>query len=168
MGGFSQGAAMSCILMMSGEVGGCVGGWWVGSGWMPFRRQIEESITSLPEGSSGRDSLDAVRGYVRDLLHLPSLEEGNKVRSKEAEGYRAGETGDRRKERVYIQHGKQDQKMLLEWGEQMGDVLRMIGCEVEMDVYIMGHWWSEESLAGLARWIEDVLGGHDRDEKEDV
>ncbi len=150
---------MSCFLLISGEVEGYVGGWWLGSGWMPFRRQIEESITSSPHLHSDKDRTDAASAYVRALLHLQPLRKSDRSRD---EMRRAGE-GNGRKERVYIQHGRQDRKMLLEWGLQMGDVLRMIGCEVAMDVYEMGHWWCEESLAGLGRWIEDILEGGEQE-----
>lgn len=151
VGGFSQGAAMSCMLMLSGEVKGCVGGWWVMSGWMPFRRQIGEAVmvSKTVSENNENDEMGVARRYVRNLLGLEALTGSC------SQGVVVSSGG---KERVYIQHGRLDQKMLPEWGEQMNTLLKMVACEVEMDVYEMGHWWCEESLAGFASWVRDVLG----------
>ncbi|KUJ18975.1 alpha/beta-hydrolase [Mollisia scopiformis] len=49
LGGFSQGSAMGVIAVLSGELGG-IGGFVGLSGWLPFRRQIDEVMGEEKEG----------------------------------------------------------------------------------------------------------------------
>lgn len=147
VGGFSQGAAMSAILLLSGELGESeaspgvdVHGWIMMSGWLPFRAQIWEHLSSSGDAVERRYR---ARSYVRELLGLSHpnmrggvLEEDN----------------------VYITHGTLDRKMLVEWGDGMRELLAELGCGVKMYVHDVDHWWSGDSLSGLVKWLIEYLG----------
>ena len=155
VGGFSQGAAMSAFLLLSGrleEVGVGVGGWVLLSGWLPFRRQIQDVV--LREGLENEKVRGEVCVFVRGLIGLEGVggEEGG-VGGRELVG-----------EKVWIANGKRDEKVLLRWGEDVRDVLKGVGSEVSMEVHDVGHWWCEEMMEGMVSWIvglwgESVLAG---------
>jgi lysophospholipase-2 len=138
VGGFSMGCAMSVFLLMSGElerlgvedrVAGLVG--W--SGWVQFRRQIEEAV--------GKGD---VRGFVRRLVGLREWDEGW--------------DGDGRGFKVWLGHGKEDEKVLLEWGTQMRDLLTMMGYEVSWNEYAgLGHWYLPGELEDIVRFVEQAV-----------
>jgi predicted esterase len=149
IGGFSQGAAMSAVLMLSGEATRTMriegenfkladpAGWVLINGWLPFRAQIHDLLAN---NSHGRENYVAVRNYLRKLLGL----------SASVDGQRGSQQTDTK---VWITHGRQDQKMLLEWAEGLRDVLVMTGKEVEMEIFDVGHWWCEETLKAMTKWL---------------
>lgn len=142
--GFSLGCAVGGILMLSGvieKIGGFVGM----SGYLPFRTEIEIAL----ENVEGSEKLAAVGGYLRDLLHLPLIEE------------RGGNEGKRMEERaggkVMLCTGEVDVKMRSQWGEEMDRVLGEIGFDVRWKNYEdLGHWWNGEELGDVIAFLREV------------
>lgn len=151
VGGFSQGAAMSAFLLLSGELENVglrngIGGWVCLSGWLPFRMQIQEVAS---RNGGGKQVVE----FVRELVGIEELD----FERRDDKG-----NGIFLKEKIFIANGRKDEKVLLRWGEDARDVLKAVGCSVEMESYNVGHWWCEEMLQGLLSWIvrgwgEEVL-----------
>lgn len=132
LGGFSQGCAMGVMVVLSQmlEVWGKDGGGqglpaFVGlSGWLPFRRQIDEVL-------EGKGLLERKRGLSSVLGDVLGGDEDEWV----------GEEGLQTK--VFLGHGEMDEKMRLLWGEQMRDTLRSLGMDVQwMSYKECGHLWN--------------------------
>ncbi|PQE13537.1 acyl- thioesterase protein [Rutstroemia sp. NJR-2017a WRK4] len=191
IGGFSQGSAMSVFLLLSGElerlgvrdrVVGLVG--W--SGWLPFRRQIEE-VAGMGEG--WRDGRRRVGRFVRRLVGLgeggrgkdgegdgeeyivgdENEEDRQKDEGRQTDGNSQEEDGGQQREgvenisedgglKVWLGHGIKDEKVLLEWGTQMRDVLTTVGYDVSWNEYEgLGHWYLPGELEDMVRFIEEML-----------
>lgn len=168
LGGFSQGAAMAMILLLSGElehvgVGGGFGGVVGLSGWLPLRSQIELAVND--ESHVYDSTIDvsgkkrqAARRFLRSYLELEDFREGdNEVGSrKDGKGWLDIP--------VFLGHGQVDEKVRYEWGVQMGDVLVGLGLKVQRKPYEgVAHWWNEEEIADMANflgnvWSKDVGG----------
>jgi predicted esterase len=159
-GGFSQGCAMGVMLLLSGEllkfgvdcavqIGGFVGM----SGWLPFRRQISDVLEApLPDSTlAGLETpviSKAVIEYTRDLLGLEPIALAG--RENDEKGYLEYE--------VWLGHGEEDQKVLMQWGEEMRDVLGGVRCSIMMEGYEVGHWWCEAEMEGLVEWLRGLWG----------
>ncbi|PQE06045.1 acyl- thioesterase protein [Rutstroemia sp. NJR-2017a BBW] len=207
IGGFSQGSAMSVFLLLSGElerlgVGDRVVGLVGWSGWLPFRRQIEEVAGT---GEGWRDGRKRVEGYVRRLVGLGEGgwgEDGDGGGEADREGYivsgekeedrqiedsrqmkesrqttesrQAKESSQEEEDgpkhgsdenigeegalKVWLGHGIEDEKVLLEWGTQMRDVLMTVGYDVSWNEYEgLGHWYLPGELEDMVRFIEELL-----------
>lgn len=149
IGGFSQGAAMSIMLFLSGELerlgirrgpGGVTG--FVGmSGWLPFRRQVGEVVSEAGPSDIGKRK--AAREYVRRLLLLdPS--------SCDNEAYLDVP--------LYLGHGEIDEKVKLQWGQEMRDVLLGLGVNVGLSTYEgLAHWWNEQEILDLVNVFRQMV-----------
>ncbi|PVH80314.1 alpha/beta-hydrolase [Cadophora sp. DSE1049] len=153
--GFSQGSAMGLILLLGGELQrqGLVGrlGAFAGlSGWLPFRRQIEEIISresvGLSDGGGVATMRNATTNYVRELLGLECA--GDKWHpGSEFLGIP-----------VFLGHGELDVKMKFEWGLQLRDTLEQLEMEVEFRSYVgLEHWWNEQEMTDIARFLYQTL-----------
>jgi len=149
VGGFSQGSAMTVMLLLSGELerlgiwnghGGIAG--FVGmSGWLPFRRQIGEVVAAAHYGELAKRK--AVRAYVRELLLLESF-------PCEDEAFLDAP--------VWLGHGEIDEKVRLQWGQEMRDVLLGTGVNVGLSTYEgLAHWWNEKEIVELVNTLERML-----------
>ena len=137
---------MSIMLLLSGELerlgirkgaGGIAG--FVGlSGWLQFRRQIGEVVVA--GGDNEIERKKAVREYVRELLLLESFP-CDEVAFMDVT--------------VWLGHGEIDEKVKLQWGQEMRNVLLGIGVDAELSTYAdLGHWWNEQEIVDLV----DALG----------
>lgn len=151
IGGFSMGSAMSVFLLLSGELerlgleGGIVG--LVGlSGWLPFRRQIEENARR-----GGRES---VRDFIRGLVGLREWNgEGEEVDDEKEQ-----KNDEKRGLKVWLGHGTEDEKVLLEWGTQMRGVLETVGYDVCWNEYeALRHWYTPGELEDMVNFVEEVV-----------
>lgn len=150
IGGFSQGAAMAGILALSGELSMSssdsnigIGGLVLMSGWLPFREQIQEAIEdgNMQVGAihSG-SSISKARSYILALLSLSNPQ--------------APQTMQEFNLPIFMGHGGADEKVRVEWGEQMGDVLLDVGGEVNFNAYEgLRHWWCGEEMGDLVVWL---------------
>ena len=83
--------------------------------------------------------------YIRTLLSLPN--------------YRTPQTVQEFNIPIFMGHGGGDEKVRVEWGEQMGDVLLDVGAEVNFNAYEgLGHWWCEEEVGDLVVWLSRLWG----------
>ncbi|KAN0092442.1 alpha/beta-hydrolase [Hyaloscypha variabilis] len=143
VGGFSSGAALAVMGLLSGVwegIGGVVGL----SGWLPFRRQIEEVLGGNEE-QGVEERRGVVEGYVRGLLG--SDEEEKEVRR----------VGGRK---VLLCHGVRDVKMRHEWGLEMKKALEGIGMEVEWKPHLeLEHWICGEEMLDVVKFLEGVWEG---------
>ena len=153
VGGFSQGAAMGCIALLSGLLGGYewgrIGGFAGLSGWCPFRRQILEAISiaenqlTLPQKNTKEHKFFSAVLYVSKLLGLKGLEEGDTIGVHPMP--------------VFLGHGEDDMKMKLEWGREMGELLGSIVMDVRWESYEgLGHWWNEKEMVDLVSFLRRV------------
>ena len=146
VGGFSQGAALVGMLMLAGELE--VGGWVGMSGWLPFRGQLEEvAVGCVVDGDAGVKEVYAARrkAVVAELRGILGIE----TRDMEAQVEGGSEM------RLWMGHGVSDEKVKLEWGEQMRNVMKNAGVRVEMHTYEeLGHWYSGSEMADLFAFLE--------------
>ncbi|EPE27415.1 alpha/beta-Hydrolase [Glarea lozoyensis ATCC 20868] len=146
IGGFSQGCAMLVMLLLSGllestGIKGRVKGFVGMSGWMPFRLQIQDVLSSSHSGIQDR------RGVACTALHGILGTEGQ-------EGVSASVDVP-----MFFTHGVEDQKVKMEWSREMTEVLRGVGAEeVEMvEMEGVGHWFGDEGMVGLVGLLRRVL-----------
>lgn len=151
--GFSQGSAMGSMLLLGAELerlgvsygfGGFVGL----SGWLPFRRQIEEAIVGGLEDESMAEGVAARRRnamlYVRRLLGLDAMGRDWDADSKALHVP------------VFLGHGELDRKVNLEWGLQLRDVLQKLGVEVSFKSYPgLAHGWIEEEMMEAMEFLKN-------------
>lgn len=155
LAGFSQGSAIGLMLLLSGELhrrgvergfGGFIGL----SGWLPFRRQIEEVIwrdhDSHLEGRSACDDIITRRKdtttYIRKLLGLGTAD------GQWSPGPNSWDVP------LLLGHGKLDVKVKLEWGLQLKDTLGELEMDVEFKSYVgLEHWWNEEEMKDVAEFL---------------
>jgi predicted esterase len=144
VGGFSQGAAMAGMLILSGFVPE-IQNWVVLSGWLPFRLQLERSFSliSIDMDASVNYIYAARRSAVaRSLRGITGLGTGD---------------GNKGEMRVWMGHGRDDEKVRLEWGGQMRDVIRNLGVRAEWNTYEgLGHWFEGTKLKDLVGWLEGI------------
>lgn len=153
VGGLSQGCAMSMILLLSGELdrlglsqrlGGFVGF----SGWLPFAKQIGE-VAAV--GKDWREKRILVERWLRCELGLPSLR------------YRDESAPWEEGMKIFLAHGTNDEKVKLEWGEEMKGVLETVGYKVEWKLYEgLGHIIVPDELITMAAFIEQESTEHDQ------
>ncbi|MCJ1288730.1 hypothetical protein MMC34_000259 [Xylographa carneopallida] len=123
LGGFSQGCAIGAWVLLHGGVrlGAFVGL----SGWLPFRRQVEE-------GCKGCEDVQERRGRARECMARAVPGCAAVVVESEA-AFRTP---------VFLGHGMEDGKVRTRWGEEMRDAMRGFGVEVTWRGYEgLGHWF---------------------------
>ena len=119
--GFSQGCAMGIwVLLYEGlQLGAFVGV----SGWLPFRRQMDEAM-------EGEEDQEARR--LRALDYMNHAVPKHLVHRNQA----AFATP------VFLGHGKQDVKVRTQWGQEMRDSLEALGMKVTWKEYEgLEHWY---------------------------
>jgi predicted esterase len=156
--GFSSGAALTALGMLSGEweVGGVIGGYVVMSGWLPFRIKIERLLDAEKAG----ERMSSAKSLIRDILGFDELEkqkEGAPVglekerQGSELEGPKEGRT------KILLTHGEMDEKMRYEWGVQMRDTLEQIGFDVQFKSYPeLDHWVCGEEMVDVVEFLEEI------------
>lgn len=164
--GFSQGAAMAIILLLSGELeragiglgfGAVVGM----SGWLPLRSQIDETIKGAAKANEYvdkelKEKRERVRSFVRGYLELDDYGDGNSEVGRE----RKDEDDEWLNVPTLLGHGKIDEKVRVEWGLQMADVLTELGLNIQRKAYDgLAHWWNEEEIAGISEFLEKIWTG---------
>lgn len=160
--GFSQGAAMAAILLLSGEldkvgIGSNFGGVAGMSGWLPLRSKLDDIINNnFQRNSSGaeklKDKRERATAFLRRYLDLDEYTDGsNKAKLQ-------GDDNESLRISIFLGHGKIDEKVKPEWGRQMRDLLTDLGLTVESIEYDdLAHWWNKEELADLAAFLEKTL-----------
>jgi predicted esterase len=113
------------------RVGGLVGM----SGWLPFRRQIEEA-------AGGK--MEVARRFVRELLSLEEVEVG---------------VGGELKTPMMLCHGEEDKKVKLEWGIEMRDLMLDLGMDVSFKSYPgLEHWYSGDEMRDIVLFLRGIWG----------
>ncbi|MCJ1388171.1 hypothetical protein MMC18_001016 [Xylographa bjoerkii] len=119
--GFSQGSAMGIWVLWNGspKLGAFVGM----SGWLPFRRQIDEVVTGAEDQDGQRiRALDCMKHAVP--------------------GCPASENQAAFATPVFLGHGVQDVKVRTQWGEEMRDSMKALGMDVTWKGYgDLEHWY---------------------------
>ncbi|KAH8669715.1 Alpha/Beta hydrolase protein [Tricladium varicosporioides] len=148
-GGFSQGAAMSLMLLLSNEwvVQGFereVGGWVLMSGWLPFARQLQ--VCTIPSHSSMAQRQSQVISWLRNHVGLGEISgKGLGLGRCDWEGWKG----------AFMGHGMEDKKMLPEWAKKAKAVLEEVGwCSIRWREYKgLGHWFEGEELGEVIRLV---------------
>lgn len=190
LGGFSQGAAMTLIMALTQDVivdGFGLNGYCCLSGWLPFRKQILETMEECElKGKDwkayskkvGKEVANTIRGILGAPRCLRMLGTDDRCHD-----YVEG--------RFFFAHGNADKKVKYEWGIQARDVFlalgsdyvhkdppchppnpwgtREVGKEGKLkvtwtEVEGLGHWYSEQELEALVAFLDDpeVLVCQDR------
>ncbi|KAB2570461.1 hypothetical protein DBV05_g10875 [Lasiodiplodia theobromae] len=186
LGGLSQGCAVGLHVYLNwkgeGELAGQALGGFVGmSGWLPFATALdpkssgkEEEVgdddpfcTSDGEGEEkkvkettaddGRTQLERIQlraaNTARDIASMPPLSgEGDDVPAFP-------------RTPVFLGHGRNDPKVLVELAERARDVLESLGCKVQWRDYDSGHWYKvPDEIDDIVNFLtEDVGIGRDED-----
>ncbi|KAF4617058.1 hypothetical protein G7Y89_g15090 [Cudoniella acicularis] len=159
IGGFSQGAAMSFMLLLSGELlsqnlSHEIGAWTLLSGWTPFRAQIEKAMFSppFPDDKASPQEIYALRrektrDALWDILELPALASTSIDTQKQWE----------EKRKVFMAHGTQDTKVRTEWGKQSRDLLKNVGLHIQWKEYQgLEHWFNADELRDLVSFVGGI------------
>lgn len=150
--GFSQGSAMGLILLLGGELQrqGLLSrlGAFVGlSGWLPFRRQIEEVMSTesvgLSDGSDSGAMKHAITTYLRGLL---GLADDTCNAHSEPQGLP-----------LFFGHGELDMKVKFDWALQLRGIVE----QLEMDIIFksyggLEHWWNEQEMTDVAEFLKKM------------
>jgi len=152
LAGFSQGCAMGIFLLLGGELerlrvldgfGGFVGL----SGWLGFRRQIDEVLPDAYPALQAVEDFGAERkaatAYVRRLLELDQPGEEWIISTKGLD------------KPIFLGHGELDQKVRFEWGGQLRDTLARLGAHVSFHSYEgLAHWWNDDEMGDVVKFLE--------------
>ncbi|KAF3920983.1 hypothetical protein ABW20_dc0103629 [Dactylellina cionopaga] len=133
--GLSQGCAAGAIAVMRypGKLGAFVGM----SGWLPFITQLENLL------ERGGDGLAAVR-------HIESVLDSNKEIEEQGVTNMLGTP-------IFIGHGINDTKVLVRCGERLKDIMSRTNFErVKWATYKLGHWWCDEEIVDIVRWLDNI------------
>jgi predicted esterase len=146
VGGFSQGSAMAGIAMLAGKLGGFEGGQiggFVGlSGWCPFRAQILDAIMERKDLEGAQRFAYAVH-FLRRLLDFSEVDQEERIGIQKVP--------------VFLGHGKEDTKMKLHWGLEMGELLEEMIFDVHFKSYEgLEHWWNGNEIADLVGFLKGV------------
>ncbi|KAF3941095.1 hypothetical protein ABW19_dt0206749 [Dactylella cylindrospora] len=132
--GLSQGAATGAIVTLRypQKLGGFVGM----SGWLPFIQQLENVL------DDGGDC-EAVVKHVERLLG------GRETVTQQ-------EVAELRQTPVFIGHGIHDNKILPKSGSRLRNVFQRARFQdVSWAVYEEGHWWCDEEIVDVVRWLAE-------------
>ncbi|KAI1804244.1 alpha/beta-hydrolase [Daldinia bambusicola] len=162
IGGLSQGCAMSLsvLLALDYPLGGFIGM----SGYLPFRKDIEEAIrgddadldddnpfaTSEPVGEFEPQAQDPRRKaavFERDLLCFPPLAN-------------ATEADTAHPTPIFLGHGDADEKKPYEQGEAAARTMQAAGYEVVWKLYHeLGHWYKiPDEIDDIIAFIKSKVG----------
>ena len=126
IGGFSQGCAMSIWVLLS--IGLKLGGFVGMSGWLPFRKQIDNA-TKMEEDRSAR-RLHAI-DLMSSAVPVPYLSDF--PASEKLAGFETP---------VFLGHGMQDMKVQTAWGIEMRETLEYLGLDITWKGYEgLEHWY---------------------------
>lgn len=157
LAGLSQGCAMGILLLLSGQIeasgilhgfGGFIGL----SGWLGFRRQINERISEISDASepTADDILarrEGATSYLRDLLYLDSPGEKWTVSTKGLD------------KPVFLGHGEADMKAKYVWAKEMRDVLQRLNLNLSFNSYAgVGHTWNDQEMNDIVNFMEKTWG----------
>jgi predicted esterase len=167
--GFSQGAAIGLMTLLSGElerlgVGigerGGFAGFVALSGYLPFRAQICAEI--LGGGKEKSHDVDNAmkRGkavlYVRELLGLDAGGVGDRDVGLGSTVIKRGYLD----VPIFVAHGEEDVKMKFRWGEEMQDVLIEMGMHVTFESYAgLEHWYCADEMLDFVEFLRGCWHG---------
>ncbi|OTB13135.1 hypothetical protein K445DRAFT_65200 [Daldinia sp. EC12] len=166
IGGLSQGCAMSlsALLVLDFPLGGFIGM----SGWLPFRKEIEEAIQDDDDDDDAeidddnpfatlksvnefelqaRDPPLKALIFERDLLSLPPLANATKANT-------AQDTP------IFLGHGDSDEKKPYQQGEAAARTMQAAGYEVIWKLYHeLGHWYKiPDEIDDIITFVKSKVG----------
>lgn len=167
--GLSQGCATALmgLLAWDGEVFAGVVGM---CGWLPYANDI----IRIAGGEKGGEEDDDLFGFSGDEDEDPF------ARSDDEDGREGSAKGDLpsqavaflresiemenkkgmvfQKIHVFLGHGTEDDRVVIELGREAKNALELIGMDVQMKEYeSLGHWYSEDMLRDIFRFIKEKL-----------
>ncbi|KAA8569969.1 hypothetical protein MFRU_005g01270 [Monilinia fructicola] len=162
VGGLSQGCAMSMILLLSGQldelrVSQKLGGFVGLSGWLPFERQLSGVIM---QGRDWKEKRALAQCWLRSELGLSLSERWDMPSSS---------SWKKQDITIFLAHGTSDEKVRMEWGENMRRLLEAVGFKVEWKEYEgMGHVTIPGELVDMTDFIKHESDMHDRAGEETI
>ena len=155
LGGLSQGCAAALIALLTWD-GEPIAAFFGMCGWLPFRKPMEE-ITC-------RSELDQDANTADDLFETCD-ESTNEDLPGQAATYLYEELDLRGNKPsmafqhipVFLGHGVDDKKVVVELGREAASCLRSMGANVKWAEYEgLGHWYSPEMIGDIAELVKDV------------
>ncbi|CZT51559.1 related to phospholipase/esterase [Rhynchosporium secalis] len=161
LAGFSQGSAVGLMLLLTGELhrsgfqpgfGGFIGL----SGWLPFRRQIEDIIPVNTSryicGGIAAGDIDTKRvaatAYIRRLLELDVTNDEWRPSAHYLDAP------------IFLGHGEMDIKVQFQWGVEMKEVLKKLDIDASFNSYPrLHHWIDEQEMEDVAGFLGTVWQG---------
>jgi Phospholipase/Carboxylesterase len=109
------------------------------SAWLPFRKQIMDVIRDS-NGLEGKR--DATVKFVREFLGLDEVEGGGELKTP-----------------MLLCHGEDDQKVKLEWGCEMRDLMCELGVDLSFKSYSgLEHWYNEDEMRDIILFLRGIWG----------
>lgn len=167
LGGLSQGCAVGLLVLLGsreveeGPLGGFVGM----SGWLPFAGLVDSRGEGDGDGGGGNDAREE-RGCGERNMEGTRLEgiqrqAANTARDMASLPMLSGEAGDEPvfpTTPVLLGHGKHDEKVSVNLGAKVREVLEALGCQVEWKEY-EGHWYKvPEQIDDIVRFLSTQVG----------
>lgn len=156
LGGISHGCAMalSCLLALDHRLAAFIGM----SGWLPFRKDLEDIVKGRNEGCNSDDPFQDFQGQTqeepivqvvnlyRDLCCLPEI--------------KPTRTSSSIATPVFLGHGSADEKIRPGLGEAACNALELIGYDVSWVAYEdHGHWYKvPDEIDDMVKFLQRKLG----------
>lgn len=153
--GLSQGCAAALVAMLTweGEALGAVVGM---CGWLPFRRQLEEIVRGEQAGDvMGGDEEDVFEADTARPVGEGPVENAITWLREELEMPKGQTTMSFQQVPVFLGHGVEDDKVLVDLGSEAAHCLRSLGVNVHWTEYKgLGHWYSKDMLCDIKDFIQ--------------
>ncbi|KAF2143193.1 uncharacterized protein K452DRAFT_325823 [Aplosporella prunicola CBS 121167] len=179
VGGLSQGcaAALHVLLNYHCQNKGALAGFVGMSGWLPFAGALDPRGEEEEAAGDGEEDEDDIFGADDDeegdfgasedaVGRQPSTLEGLQLRAANTARdiaslppLSAQDTPAFPRTPVFLGHGRSDEKVAVELGEQARDVLGSLGCSVRWEAYDEGHWYKvPDEIDDIVDFLETVVG----------
>ncbi|KAG6995854.1 hypothetical protein G7Y79_00041g078060 [Physcia stellaris] len=155
LGGLSQGCAAALIALLTWD-GEPIAAFFGMCGWLPFRKPMEEimcpseldqdantagDLFETCEESTDKDLPDQAATYLYEELALNGTKPSMAFQHVP----------------VFLGHGVDDEKVVVELGREAASCLRSMGANVKWTEYEgLGHWYSAEMIGDIAELLKDV------------
>ncbi|CAO1604803.1 hypothetical protein XANCAGTX0491_008344 [Xanthoria calcicola] len=167
LGGLSQGCAAALIALLTwdgGEQPPIAAGFGM-CGWLPFRKQMEDTIVAVATAEVSVDDMSGGGGGGEDDLFEATGEAGQDdaptqaiaFLKEELEMLAQGSSMAVQRVPLFLGHGVEDEKVPVELGREAVSCLKRLGVNTEWREYDgLGHWYSGAMLSDLVNSLRNM------------